>query len=537
MNNMYKAISNPYPSTRNPVYAKNGMVCSTSALASQSGIDIMKKGGNAIDAAIAAAACLTVVEPTSNGIGGDAFAIVHYKNKLYGLNSSGPAPEGISGDMLIKKGYKKIPKRGFLPVTVPGIPAAWSSLSKKFGKLPLIDVLQPAIEYAEKGYPVSQTVAINWNKVYNVFVNQYKDEEYSHWFKTFTINGRSPNIGEIWSCKSMAETLISIGKTYGEDFYKGDLADKLHKFSIKYKGYIRKSDLEKYKPEWIKPVSINYKGYDIWEMPPNGQGLIALMALNILNDFQFNSKESIDTYHKQIEAIKIAFEDGLKYITDPKYMNISIEQLLSKSYAESKKKLITNKAYIPRKIIPSEGGTVYLATADKEGNMVSYIQSNYADFGSGLVVPETGICLQNRGNNFSLNSKHCNYLQPGKKTYHTIIPGFLTKNKKAIGPFGVMGAFMQPQGHVQVIMNSIDFGLNPQAALDAPRFNWEVDAKVNIENNFPIHIAKILNLMGHKINITLEPDIYGRGQIIWRDNNGVLCGGTESRADGNIAVW
>ncbi|MFY0545895.1 gamma-glutamyltransferase family protein [Brevibacillus sp. H7] len=527
----------PYSSQRNVVYARNGMVATSQPLAAQAGLEILKKGGNAIDAAIATAACLTVVEPTSNGIGGDAFALVWTKGELHGLNSSGPSPKSISIEALKKEGIESIPKYGWIPVTVPGAPAAWATLSERFGKLPFNEVLQPAIQYAEEGYPISPTLGKYWKKSFETYKEHGKGEEFAHWFKTFAPKGRAPQVGEIWRSPDHARTLQSIAETKAESFYRGELADKIDQFSKRHGGYLSKEDLADFTPEWVKPIQVNYRGYDVWEIPPNGQGMIALMALNILKGFDFSAKDSVDTYHKQIEAMKIAFSEGLKHITQRDKMMISVEELLSDAFSDEKRRWIGESAWVPESGEPPKGGTVYLATADKEGNMVSFIQSNYMGFGSGLVVPETGISLQNRGHNFSLDPSHANRLEPGKRTYHTIIPGFLTKDNKPVGPFGVMGGFMQPQGHVQVVMNMIDFHLNPQAALDAPRWRWLSHKTVELEHSVPEHIALSLAEKGHHIQWAVDAGGFGRGQIIIRDENGVLAGGTEPRTDGSVAAW
>ncbi len=530
--------SYPYPSQRMATYGKKGMVATSQPLAAQAGLDIIKKGGNAIDAAIATAACLTVVEPTSNGIGSDAFALVWTKGALYGLNASGKAPMSLSINALKEKGYTEIPRFGFVPVTVPGTPSGWAKLSKRFGKLPLTEVLAPAIAYAKEGFPISPTLGYYWENAYKIYKNNLKGDEFNYWFDTFAPNGKAPEIGEVWKSSGHAHTLELIANTNAESFYKGELADKIAAFSQKYAGFIQKSDLESYQAEWVEPIHVNYKGYDVWEIPPNGQGLVALMALNILKHDTFSSRDCVDTFHKQIEAMKIAFSDGLKYITEPHYMKSTVKQLLSEKYANERRALIDDVAIQPAPGTPQQGGTVYLATADGEGNMVSYIQSNYMGFGSGLVVPGTGIALQNRGHNFSLDENHDNALKPGKKPYHTIIPGFLTKDNEAVGPFGVMGGFMQPQGHMQIIMNSIDFSLNPQAALDAPRWQWMHDKLVTVEQSMPNDIIKGLAEKGHQIRVEHNSGGFGRGQIIWRNpKTGVLVGGTEQRTDGAIAVW
>lgn len=527
----------PYPSQRTAVYAKHGMVNTSQYLASQAGLAVLKKGGNAIDAIIAAASCLTVVEPTSNGIGGDAFALVWNSGRLYGLNASGPAPAAISAEELRNAGYQRMPAYGWAPVTVPGIPSAWAALSARFGKLPLTQVLGDAIDYAGNGFAVSSTVSSFWKLAAGRFSRNLKDEQYRYWFDTFAPGGNAPEAGDIVRLPDHAKTLQLIAETGAESFYRGEIAERIDRFSKKYGGYLRKEDLEKYRPAWVEPIRINYRGYDVCEIPPNGQGLVALMALNLLKGFEFGEKESAETYHRQIEATKLAFEDGLRYIADPAWMKVKVEDLLSESYAAQRRQRITGTAVSPEPGQPNEGGTVYLAAADGEGNMVSYIQSNYMGFGSGLVVPGTGIGLHNRGNNFSLTEGHANCLAPGKKPYHTIIPGFLVRDNQPVGPFGVMGGFMQPQGHVQVVMNLIDFGLNPQSALDAPRWQWLNDKKVIAEHGIPAHIISSLVGAGHDICWSPHTASFGRGQIILRLENGALIGGTDPRADSCAAAW
>lgn len=526
-----------YPSRRNVVYAKKGMVATGQPMAAQAGLDILKAGGNAVDAAIATAACLTVVEPASNGIGGDSFALVWFKDELYGMNSSGKSPKALSLDALKEKGITEIPKHGWVPVTVPGAPGGWAALSKKFGKLPLIEVLKPAIRYAEEGYVVTPNLGNAWARAYKHYKSVLKEEQFNNWFDTFAPKGRAPRIGEMWNSPDHGRTLRLIGETNARAFYQGELAEKIDEFSRKYGGYIRKEDLQEFETEWVKPISVDYRGYDVWEIPPNGHGIVTLMALNILKGFEFTDRDNINTLHKQIEALKLAFIDGQKYVADPKSMSVTIDQMLSEEYAAKRRTLISDEAIMPVPGDPSSGGTVYLATADEEGNMVSMIQSNYMGFGSGLVVPGTGIALHNRGHNFTLEEGHDNILAPGKKPYHTIIPGFITKKGRAIGPFGVMGGFMQPQGHLMVVMNSIDFHMNPQDTLDAYRWQWVGGKTIEIEPNFPNSLALQLAAKGHKIVPCLDTSSMGRGEIIWRDEEGVLCGGTEPRTDGTIAAW
>lgn len=530
-------LHHPFPSKRHTVFAKNGMVATSQPLAAQVGLEILKKGGNAIDAAIATAAALTVVEPTSNGIGGDAFAIVWLKGELYGLNASGPSPELLTAEEVKKLGHDQMPELGLIPVTVPGVPAAWAALSKKFGKLSLLEALEPAIRYAEEGYPLTPILGENWKKAYEKY-KSHEGKEFESWFDTFCPNGRPPEIGEMWSSKGHADTLRKIGETDAKDFYEGELAQKIEDFMVEHGGYLRKADLSSYQPEWVKPISTNYRGYDVWEIPPNGQGLVALMALNIFEQLDAPTWQSAETIHQQIESMKIAFTDGKAFITEPAEMPLSVENLISKEYASMRAKEVQVTAIEPKPVELTKSGTVYLATADHEGNMVSYIQSNYMGFGSGIVVPGTGIALQNRGADFSLNENHPNFLKPKKRSYHTIIPGFLTKDGEAVGPFGVMGAYMQPQGHFQVVTNTVDYLLNPQAALDMPRWQWVGGKKIRVESEFPNYLVQALERKGHEIEVMANRGSFGRGQIIWRNpETGVLAGGTESRTDGMVAAW
>lgn len=527
----------PYPSRRMVVFGKRGMVATSQPLAAQAGLQMLQKGGNAVDAAIATAACLTVVEPTSNGIGGDAFALVWARGRLHGLNSSGPAPMRLSISFLHDRGLKEIPKFGPIPVTVPGAPAAWAELSEKFGKLPFAVLLEPAVEYAESGYPLSPVLGRLWGEASLSYEKELDGQTYAEWCRVFAPGGRTPAIGEVWRSRDHAETLKKIALSKARDFYEGELAGKIDRFFQSVGGCLTKKDLEVFRPEWVEPLSISYRGYEVWEMPPNGQGLVALMALNILKGIELGAKDDEATYHKQIEAMKLAFVDGKAQITEASRMKVNVKDLLSEAYAEERRKQLDERVIEPIPWDPVSGGTVYLAAADGEGNMVSFIQSNYMGFGSGIVVPETGIAMQNRGYNFSTDPGHPNVLEPGKRTYHTIIPGFLTKDGKAMGPFGVMGGFMQPQGHLQVMVNTIDYNLNPQAALDAPRWQWTGGRTILLESGIPDHIVQALARRGHDIRMAVGNKQFGRGQIIWRDEeSGVLSGGTEWRTDGSVAV-
>lgn len=528
----------PFRSQRMCMYAERGMVATGHPLAAQAGLETLKRGGNAVDAAIATAACLTVVEPTANGIGSDAFALVWADGALHGLNASGPAPKSLNLETLTAQGLTEMPRFGLTPVTVPGAPSAWAALSARFGRLPLSTALAPAIEYAARGFPLSPTLARGWRGALTQDLRELNAPVYQAYLDTFAPKGSPPAVGEMWRSPDHAKTLASIAESNAESFYRGELAERIGRFSREHGGYIQAEDLAAFYPEWVTPLAVNYRGFDVWELPPNGQGLVALQALNILKGFEFAERDNVESYHRQIEAVKLAFADGLAHITDPRCMRARVEDLLCAEYAAKRRSGIGNTALAPSEGLQMKGGTVYLATADGEGNMVSYIQSNYMGFGARVVVPGTGISLQNRGHSFSLDPSHANVLAPGKRPFHTIIPGFLTLEGAAVGPFGIMGGHMQPQAHVQVLMNAIDFNLNPQAALDAPRWQWVSGKTVQVEPGFPQHIAEALARRGHHIQRSVDSGGFGRGQIIWRDGTtGVLCGGTEPRTDGHIALW
>ena len=526
----------PYPSRRNVVYARNGMVATSQPLAAQAGLRVLQAGGNAIDAAIATAAALSVLEPSANGIGGDAFALVWHGGKLHGLNASGPAAAASTLDSLTALGHRKMPKYGPLTVTVPGTPAAWAALAQRFGQLPLRESMESAITYAREGFPVSPSVAYAWQQATELFRKELREAHFQSWFNTFALK-RAPLAGEVWRSDAHARTLQSIAEDGAASFYRGALAEQTAAFIQGSGGHLSVADLAAYQVDWVDPISVNYRGFDVWEIPPNGHGLVSLVALNLLKGFDFAERDTVLTYHRQIEAIKLAFADGLAHIADPAHMRVSVADLLSNAYADERRKLIQDTASQPQPGTPPAGGTVYLSTADAQGNMVSMIQSNYMNFGSGMVVPGTGIALHNRGHNFSLDAAHPNCIAPGKRPYHTIIPGFLTQGGKAVGPFGVMGGFMQPQGHVQMVMNTVDFHLNPQASLDAPRWEWESGTNVHIERSTGEHIFRGLAARGHEVNWQNNRLAFGRGQIIWRDAAGVLCGGTEPRTDGAVVGW
>jgi gamma-glutamyltranspeptidase/glutathione hydrolase len=530
----------PYPSARYPVYAREGMVAASSPQAAAAGLKALQAGGNAVDAAVAAAAALTVVEPTANGIGGDAFALLWTGGKLRGLNASGRAPGELSIEKLQKQlgPLDKMPSSGWAPVMVPGAPAAWAALNSRYGRLPLREVMAPAICYAREGFPLSPGLPNGFARTAARYQAEGAGPVFAEWFKTFLPGGELPRAGDILVLKNHGATLSAIAETGAEAFYRGDLTERILADSREFGGFFSREDFASYEPEWVEPLSVNYRGYEVWEIPPNGQGIAALMALNILKEFEFgSSREAPGTFHLQWEAMKLAFSDALAHIADPRFMETDYREWLRPEYGARRAKEIGPVALLPRAERPPQSGTVYLCTADREGNMVSYIQSNYQGFGSGVVVRGTGIALQNRGYDFSLDPRAPNALGPGKRCYHTIIPGFLTKEGKPLGPFGVMGGYMQPQGHVQVVTNLVDFSLNPQQALDAPRWQWTRGKNFSVESRFSAEIARALAAQGHEVSIALENVSFGRGQIILRQDNGVLVGATESRTDGSIAAW
>lgn len=531
----FDATLYPYPSRRTVVYGQNAMVATSHPLAAEAGLAIMQQGGNAVDAAIATAACLTVVEPTSNGLGGDAFATIWAQGALWGLNSSGPAPQALTDQWVRSQGFDTMPPHGWAPVTVPGIPGAWAELATRFGALPLTVTLEPAIRMSREGYPVSPTVSFFWQHAYERYASTLTGPEFREWFRVFAPQGRGPKAGEIWRSTDHANTLEEIASSHAESFYRGKLAEQIVEFSQITGGVMTLSDLASFYPQWVTPLSVGFHDYEVWELPPNGQGLIALMALKMLEGLPYSSEA--ERIHQQIECLKLAFADAQKFLADPRYMTVAAEDLLADNYLNSRRNLIGERAEERGAGSPSPGGTVYLAAADNQGNMVSYIQSNYSGFGSGLVVPNTGIALQNRGHLFTLSPGHPNSLSPGKRPYHTIIPGFLTHQGKPVGPFGVMGGFMQPQGHVQVLSRILTENLNPQAALDAPRFYWSQGKTVVVEAAMPQSIITELERRGHQIAVTTDVGLFGRGQIVWRLPSGVLMGATESRADGHVACW
>jgi gamma-glutamyltranspeptidase/glutathione hydrolase len=545
--------------TRSEVLARHGMVCTSVPAATQVGIDILKRGGSAVDAAIAANATLGLMEPVSNGIGGDLFAIVYSakENKLYGINGSGRSPLGLSYEQmkaeLTKLKRDKIPPTGMLAIGVPGTVDAWAELNKKFGKLKLSDDLAPAIRYAEEGFPVTELIAYYWAfgpRLYKGLPGAF--------FETYTLDGkgRTPAKGDIFKNPALAKTLRLIGDKGRDAFYKGEIADKIDNFMQQNTGFLRKVDFEKHTSTWVDPVSTNYRGYDVFELPPNGQGIATLQMLNILEGFDLDAmgRNSPDALHVMIEAKKLAWADRAKFYADPAFAKIPVAGLISKSYAHDREQLIDPK-HAAKQVEPGvpaldQGDTIYMCTADDEGNMVSLIQSNYRGMGSGIVVPGLGFMFQDRGELFSMEPGHANVYAPGKRPFHTIIPGFVMKNGKPWEAFGVMGGGMQPQGHVQVLTNQIDFGLNVQEAGDASRWQHEGDNEptgeklsesggyVNVESGIPYEAVRELRKRGHDVRFDVGG--YGGYQAIkveMHDGQRVYVGASESRKDGMAAGY
>ena len=541
----YDRITGLEFASRSEVIATNGMAATSHPLATQTAISILKNGGNAIDAAIAANAVLGLVEPTGCGIGGDLFAIIWSadEKKLFGLNSSGPAPKNISINKLKQKGLEKIPPYGPLPVTVPGAVAGWVSIHKKFGLLEFNELFNDAINYAENGFPVTELVSYYLERSSEIFA------AYPNFKDVWMPNGKTPKKGEIFINKNLAENYKEIANTYGKSFYSGKIAENIVNTVNAQGGFFSMSDLNSFEPEWINPVSTNYRGYDVWELPPNGQGIAALQILNILERFDIESMGfgTSDYIHLFTEAKKVVYEDRAKYYADTNFSNIPVEKLISKEYANERSKLInlkkSSKSFNPGNL--EIGDTIYLTIADSFGNMVSLIQSNYRGMGSGVVPDNTGFMLQDRGEMFSLDPNHMNSLMPGKRPFHTIIPAFVTKNDKPFLSFGLMGGAMQPQGHAQIIVNLVDFKMNLQEAGDAPRIRHVGSSQptgekmldggyLSLEKSFDKNEISKLKKMGHKFQYDLG-GFGGYQAIMIKD--GVYYGASESRKDGHASGY
>ncbi|MHC4448190.1 MAG: gamma-glutamyltransferase family protein [Planctomycetota bacterium] len=521
----------PYPSQRMPVVAGNA-VATSQPLAAQAGLNMLAAGGNAADAAVAAAITLTVVEPTANGIGSDAFALVWAGGGLHGLNASGRSPQALNAQRFADR--KEMPQLGWDPVTVPGAVSAWVALWQRFGSLPFERLFEPAIQYGRDGFLVSPQTAGSWTGA----CRRYRDFE--SFQRTFCPSGRGPRPGELFQAPDHAQTLERIAETKGEAFYRGVLAERIAADSRGAGGWMTVDDLAVHRPQWVRPLSIDYRGFTLHEIPPNGQGMVALMALGVLGHHALADLpvDSADSLHLQIEAMKLAFADGFRHIADPESMEIDPEALLEPAYLKQRAALIDpHRAQDPGLGSPISGGTVYLTAADAAGTMVSYIQSNYTGFGSGIVIPGAGIAMQNRGACFTTTAGHPNEVGPGKRPYHTIIPGFVTRGRAPVMSFGVMGGLMQPQGHAQVMIRLADYGQNPQAALDAPR--WRVDGglKVNIEPGFDPAVYESLRERGHDVRIAEARTVsHGGGQVIYRLEDGYFAA-SDLRRDGQAVGY
>ncbi len=527
-------FSNPYTSTRIPLFARN--VCSTShPLAAQAGVRMMLKGGNAVDAAIAAAAAMTIVEPVSNGLGSDAFCILWDGKELHGLNASGRAPQAWTPEYFSGKygaDAKAPPKRGMDSVTVPGAVSSWMALSERFGKLPFADLLEPAIEIAERGYLMPPVVQQKWAAATDELQSQ------PGFAQGFLPWGRAPSVGELFQFKAAARGLRAIAESKGQAFYGGEIAQAIERFSTQNGGSLKASDFAAYKPEWVKPIAQDYRGYTLHEIPPNGQGIAALIALGILESFDLGSLavDSAQSQHLQIEAMKLAFADVYKYVAEPSSMEVTAAQMLDAGYLASRAKLIRmDKAQDFGAGNPVKGGTIYLTAADEDGMMVSFIQSNYMGFGSGCVEPEFGISLQNRGHGFSLEAGP-NLVAPGKRPFHTIIPAFLTKDGQPVMSYGVMGANMQPQGHMQTLVRMLDYKQDPQSACDAPRWRYNAGLEINVEAAMDKAAVQGLADRGHVMEVINDSyQDFGAGQFIWRAGNPKVEGyvvASDARRDG-----
>ncbi|MFO8017532.1 MAG: gamma-glutamyltransferase family protein [Promethearchaeia archaeon] len=515
----------PYDSQRMPILAEN-VVTTSQPLAAQAGLRMLLKGGNAVDAAIATAIALTVLEPTSNGLGSDAFCILWDGEELVGLNASGRSPVAWTTEYFQEK-YDKMPLLGWDTVTVPGAVSAWVKLWKRFGSLEFRELFEPAINYAREGFIITPIIGTAWR----FLARQYK--KFPEWVDTFTLNGKVPKPGQLFKLPHHAKSLELIAESNGETFYRGELAEKIVAHAKDTGGKISFRDLKNHNADWVDPIEQEYHGITLHEIPPNGQGLAALIALGILKhlDIAQYRPESTEALHFQMEAMKLAFRDVHRYIADPAAMRVEPKALLAEDYCKKRADLIKkDKATDFKYGKPKIGDTVYLTTADKNGMMVSYIQSNFWSFGSGIVIPETGISLQNRGNGFTLAKGHPNQVGSSKRPYHTIIPAFITESGKPLMSFGVMGGYMQPQGHIQMVLRIFDYHQNPQTAADAPRWRVEEGVHVKMENKFPKETLSRLGKMGHKVLNSHSID-FGGAQLIYKLKNG-YCAASEPRKDG-----
>ncbi len=532
------SYANPYPSTRLPVFARN-VVATSHPWAAQAGLRMLQQGGNAVDAAVATAAAMTIVEPVSNGLGSDAFCILWDGQQLHGLNASGRAPRAWTLDHLrgeFGAAASRFPKRGFDTVTVPGAVAGWVALSQRFGKLPFADLMQPAIEIAERGYLVPVVVQQKWAAATPEL------QGLPGFADSFLPWGRAPRVGELFQFKAAARGLRAIADSSGEAFYRGEIAAAICAMSKAHGGEHQAADFADYQPEWVTPIAQDYRGHTLHEIPPNGQGIAALIALGILDQFDVASLpvDGVDSQHLQIEAMKLAFADVYRYVAEPSSMTVTPAQMLDGAYLKSRARLIDmQRAQDFGAGNPAKGGTIYLTTADESGMMVSFIQSNYMGFGSGCVEPTYGISLQNRGYDFSLDAASPNVVAPGKRPFHTIIPAFLTKDGQPQMSYGVMGANMQPQGHMQTLVRMLDYRQNPQAACDAPRWRFNQGLSINVEASMNAATVQGLIARGHQIDVINDSyQDFGAGQFIWRAGNPKTEGyiaASDARRDGLVA--
>lgn len=528
--------------TRSEVIAKNAMAATSQPLATQVALDVMRRGGNAIDAAIAANATLGLMEPTGNGMGGDLFAIVWdaKTEKLYGLNASGRSPKSLTLEEFRKRGLTKIPAYGPLPVSVPGCVDGWFELHNRFGSMPMNKVLAPAIGYARDGFPLSELIAYYW-------AGGSRLARYPGFAETFLPGGKAPKKGELFRNPRLANTLETLGKEGRDAFYKGDIAKTIGQYMKDNGGFLSYEDLAAHKSEWVEPVSADYRGYRVWELPPNGQGIAALQILNVMKGYDLKAAGfgSVTHVHNFIEAKKLAFEDRAKFYADPAFNELPVARLISDEYADERRKLIRGRAARRYDAGLEDGDTIYLTVADKDRNMVSLIQSNYRGFGSGMCPTNLGFCLQDRGELFTLEEGHFNTYAPGKRPFHTIIPAFVTRNGKPFLSFGVMGGATQPQGHAQIVMNIVDFGMNIQEAGDAPRIlhsgssqptgsKMEDGGTVSLETGFDYEVIRQLVKRGHTIGYNVG-SFGGYQGIMYDEKNDVYYGASESRKDGQAA--
>jgi gamma-glutamyltranspeptidase/glutathione hydrolase len=519
----------PYASRKLPIYAEN-VVAASQHLAATAGLRMLARGGNAVDAALASAIASTVVEPTMNGIGGDAFCILWDGESIVGLNASGRSPALMTPDR--HQGQASMPAVGWGSVTTPGAVSLWTTLHGRYGRLPFADLFEPAIKYAHDGFRVSPIVALQWARTVDRLAGQ------PDWARDFMPGGRTPQAGELWKSPDQARTLASIAETGGEAFYRGELAEAMDRHARAAGGALRLGDLAGHRADWVDPIGITYRGTTLHELPPSGQGIAALMALGMLEAFDLPGLDcdGAEAAHLRIEAMKLAFADVRRFVADPRFMEITPADMLDRHYLAGRAALID-----PRKAqdfgpgTPGPGGTIYLGAADASGMMVSLIQSNYMGFGSGIVVPGTGIALQNRAAGFVTAKGHPNEVGPGKRPFHTIIPGFVTRDGRPVATFGLMGGAMQPQGHLQLFSRIVDFGQNPQAAIDGPRWRvHEADGTVWVEEHMGSDTMSGLEARGHRLTRTASPSLdFGSGQIIWRfPEGGPYLGASESRRDG-----